>query len=178
MRGNEARALCAEFHTFYVQEKRGKADLTKYREASIKIFEVILNRCKNVEKASIDEAYLDLTDLVLERMRSSKTQPINIDLKDSYVVGSYTENDDLHGLLFIECALFLQEYNLKIFTDPQQNLKCWLAKNQDFSQETPDKMLIIGAQIVQEIREDIFNTLQFHCSAGIAHNKVLKYFYY
>jgi DNA polymerase eta len=41
MRGEEAKALCPDFQTFYVSQKRGKADLTKYRNASLKIFEII-----------------------------------------------------------------------------------------------------------------------------------------
>ncbi len=41
MRGEDAKALCPEFQTFYVNQKRGKADLTKYRNASLKIFEII-----------------------------------------------------------------------------------------------------------------------------------------
>ncbi len=41
MRGEDAKTLCPEFKTFYVSQKRGKADLTKYRNASLKIFEII-----------------------------------------------------------------------------------------------------------------------------------------
>ena len=90
MRGTEAKSLCPEFHAFFVKEKRGKADLTKYREASLKIFEIILSHCQNVEKASIDEAYIDLTDKVLEMIRSKSIEKIEAsDLKDSFVVGSY-----------------------------------------------------------------------------------------
>jgi DNA polymerase eta len=33
-------------------------------------------------------------------------------------------------------------------------------------------MLIVGAQIVKEIRDDIFTKLGYKCSAGIANNKV------
>ena len=33
-------------------------------------------------------------------------------------------------------------------------------------------MLAIGATIVEEIRKDIFDTLGYHCSAGISHSKV------
>ena len=29
MRGEQAKALCPDFHTFFVNEKRGKADLSK-----------------------------------------------------------------------------------------------------------------------------------------------------
>jgi DNA polymerase eta len=47
---------------------RGKADLTKYRNASEDVAKVIQNYTKIYEKASIDEAYLDITDLVNQRL--------------------------------------------------------------------------------------------------------------
>jgi nucleotidyltransferase/DNA polymerase involved in DNA repair len=58
------------------------------------------------------------------------------------------------------------------FSEREANLKDWLSRNEDLSQETYDNMLVVGAQIVQEIREDVYNSLQFRCSAGVAHNKV------
>jgi DNA polymerase eta len=30
MRGDQCKDICPEFHTFFVQEKRGKANLTKF----------------------------------------------------------------------------------------------------------------------------------------------------
>ncbi len=95
MRGDQAKAVCPEFHAFFVQEKRGKADLTKYREASLKIFDIITSHCEHVEKASIDEAYLDLTEKVLERIKSQKMKSKDSkELNDSFVVGSYTINNE------------------------------------------------------------------------------------
>jgi DNA polymerase eta len=96
MRGEEARAVCPEFQTFYVNSKRGKADISKYREASMKIFDVLVKHCQNVEKASIDEAYLDLTDQVLERIRNG-TAADQVNLKDSFVVGSFAEDGNDQG---------------------------------------------------------------------------------
>ena len=45
-----------------------------------------------MEKASIDEAYVDLTDRVLELVRSRQIVRIDpaSDLSDSFVVGSFT----------------------------------------------------------------------------------------
>lgn len=95
MRGEEAKALCPEFHTFFVQEKRGKADLAKYRDASLKIFDILGKHFKNVEKASIDEAYIDLTDMVSDYFENKKIE--NFELTDSFVVGTYNEK----GLLML-----------------------------------------------------------------------------
>ena len=66
MRGEQAKSMCPEIHIFSVTESRGKADLNKYRDASAEVFDVISEFAKEytikLEKASIDEAYLDLTD--------------------------------------------------------------------------------------------------------------------
>ena len=43
---------------------REKANLSKYREAGREVIEVLLESGATVERASIDEAYLDLTKLV------------------------------------------------------------------------------------------------------------------
>ncbi len=109
-----------------------------------------------VEKASIDEAYIDLTDLVLERIRNKTIEKVNLsDLTDSYVVGSFTLENN---------------------SDRETNLNAWLETITDLTVETNESMLAVGAMIVQEIRNDIFNTLGYNCSAGIAHNKTLAKF--
>jgi nucleotidyltransferase/DNA polymerase involved in DNA repair len=51
-------------------------------------------------------------------------------------------------------------------------LNAWLETITDLSVESNEAMLAVGAVIVQEIRQDIFKTLGYHCSAGLAHNKV------
>jgi nucleotidyltransferase/DNA polymerase involved in DNA repair len=58
-------------------------------------------------------------------------------------------------------------------TDRYKNLSAWLTPIK-FSKIniTNDAKLAIGALIVEEIRKDIFETLGYHCSAGICHNKV------
>jgi DNA polymerase eta len=146
MRGEDAKKLCADFHIFYVNQKRGKADLTKYREASAKIFEILLKHCVNVEKASIDEAYLDVTELVLNRIRNEISLPDNLkdSLKDSYL-GDSKNRDEFDK---------------------------WLENCTNLREETSDALLFVGALIAEEIRQDIYDTLGFKCSAGVAHNKV------
>lgn len=75
----ECRSKCPSIRLFYVPEQRGKADLTKYRNGSSEVFNVLLNFDPKlvVERASIDEAYLDLTDLVQDGTRSFDQVPIS-----------------------------------------------------------------------------------------------------
>lgn len=74
-RGNsvvDCKSKCPAVRLFWVPELRGKADLTKYRNASSEVFDVLLNFDPKlvVEKASIDEAYLDLTDMLQDSSRN------------------------------------------------------------------------------------------------------------
>lgn len=60
MKGNEARQACPEVALIQVPVKHGKSDLTIYRNAGKKVIDILSRWCI-VERASIDEAYIDLT---------------------------------------------------------------------------------------------------------------------
>lgn len=62
MRGDEAKKKCPEIILVQVPENRGKADLTQFREAGAEVMEVLAEFTGNLERASVDEAYMDLTD--------------------------------------------------------------------------------------------------------------------
>ena len=64
MRGAEAREKCPEIELVTVPVVREKANLSKYRKAGREVITVLLESGATVERASIDEAYLDLTKLV------------------------------------------------------------------------------------------------------------------
>ena len=67
MRGDDAREKCPDIVLVHVPENREKADLTKYRDAGKEVIEVLVGFGAVVERASIDEAYIDITTLVEER---------------------------------------------------------------------------------------------------------------
>ena len=64
MRGDEAKEKCPDITLVRVPEARGKANLTHYREAGAEVIAVLSRFCDNCERASVDEAYLDLTQQV------------------------------------------------------------------------------------------------------------------
>ena len=72
MRGDEAREKCPDIVLVRVPEVREKADLTKYRKAGREVIEVLLDTGAVVERASIDEAYLDLTKVVDKRLKDGE----------------------------------------------------------------------------------------------------------
>lgn len=69
MRGEEAKAHCPEIELVSVPNVRGKADLTKYRDAGKEVAEVLQLFTPALERASVDEAYLDITEKVMENLK-------------------------------------------------------------------------------------------------------------
>lgn len=61
--------------------------LLRYREASVEVME-IMSHFAVIERASIDEAYIDLTNAVQERLEKLQGQPVSADLLPStYIEG-------------------------------------------------------------------------------------------
>ncbi|CAF3641958.1 unnamed protein product [Rotaria socialis] len=149
MRGEQAKELCPDFHVFHVQEVNGKANLTRYRDASADVFRVLNGNFKLVEKASIDEAYVDLTDDVQKLKDENFPLTIN-DFSTTHLAGFTTKTEDerieILGKWLKDCQL----------DDEQRNLD-----------------LVFGAYLVERIRKKIKDETGFFCSAGIARNKIL-----
>lgn len=136
-----------------------KAALDPYRLQSRKAFDLVKSKlppspAQKVEKASIDEVFLDLSAqvyaIILQRY---------VDLLTAF---EDSANDSLLPL-------------------PPDTLLDWqsdklIAANADAEVTLPDwddVALKIGSEIVRGIRKDIFTELQYTCSAGIARNKTL-----
>lgn len=95
-RGHDAARKCRDLHIVQVPVKFGKADLTMYRDASQRVLDVLVSALKSyisenvssrikVEKASIDEIYIDLTaaagELAESVLRERCHSPHNFDTK-------------------------------------------------------------------------------------------------
>ncbi|KAM6461803.1 DNA polymerase eta [Liasis olivaceus] len=156
----DAKRLCPDLQLARVPEARGKADLSRYREASIEVMEV-MSRFAVIERASIDEAYLDLTQAVQERLQKMKGQPISAEqLGTTYVQG------------------FPDSLEAEENTDNKEELRqrgvCQWLKSLPFGDPSnPELQLTIGAVIMEEMRAAVESVTGFRCSVGISHNKVL-----
>lgn len=145
MRGEEALAVCPDLNLISVPTQREKANLTKYRQASCEVFQTISSfEGITIERASVDEAYLDLTDIVEKEYETNFT-PFSL------------SNDDIR-------TTFLA-------VEDRQTLADWLLEIQKENNVDAIK-LAIGAKMVEKIRQKILDETKFHCSAGIAQNKV------
>lgn len=66
--------------------------LYRYRKAGREVIEVIKKHCNVIERASVDEAYLDITDIVDKRFTTTNVSPkeLTSSLANTYIVG-YSE---------------------------------------------------------------------------------------
>ncbi|XP_040286766.1 DNA polymerase eta [Bufo bufo] len=160
MFANDAKKLCAELQIARVREAHGKADLSKYREASVEVME-IMSRFAVVERASIDEAYIDLTDTVQGRIQEMAGRPIPPgSLKTTHVQGYPHLNPTEQSSLTREDQRRL-------------GVEQWLNSLDTGDPQSPELQLTVGAIIVEEMRAAVEAETTFQCSAGISHNKVL-----
>ncbi|EPY76700.1 DNA polymerase eta isoform 4 [Camelus ferus] len=160
MWADDAKKLCPDLLLAQVRESRGKADLTKYREASREVME-IMSHFTAIERASIDEAFVDLTSAVQERLQKLQGQPISADLLPSTYIEGLPK-----GPMTAEGTVQKEELR-------KQGLLQWLDSLQTDNTASPDLQLTMGAVIVEEMRAAIERQTGLQCSAGISHNKVL-----
>lgn len=147
MRGDQALKIAKDLHLFRVPELRGKADLTRYRDAGAEVLSVMCQFGAVVQRASIDEAYLDLTPVVTSEEVTSVSSE---SLPSTHVVG-YSEEPGGRSR--------------------EEAVAEWLSTVKD--SDGGDCLLARGCLLVERIRAAILEQTGFHCSAGIAHNKVL-----
>ncbi|XP_074093145.1 DNA polymerase eta isoform X2 [Macrotis lagotis] len=160
MWAEDAKKLCPDLLLAQVCETRGKADLTKYREASVEVMKV-MSRFAVIERSSIDEAYIDLTSAVQERLQKLQAQPITANLLASTYIQGFP-----HGSRALEGPIQKDERR-------EQGVIQWLESLPFDDPNSPDLWLTVGAVIVEEMRAAIERHTGFQCSAGISHNKVL-----
>ena len=184
MSGEEALAKCPLLHLFRVPEKRGKADLTRYRDVCARVIQVLSRYCSCVERASVDEAFLDVS----AEVDTMKSIPTSSNLNSTWVAGfeaqssACSESNDTgvteDDTSVVECA-----GDGAVGTDGgcdaregtrgrNQNLvEEWL------SAEGRESELGIarGAVLANDIRQAVLKETGCTCSAGIAHNKVSQY---
>ena len=70
--------------------KTCKVSLERYRDESYKILNIFQRFTDTVERASIDEAYLDLTEVINQKIKQSNYSTHHIvELRDTYFVFTF-----------------------------------------------------------------------------------------
>lgn len=166
MRGDEAKEHCPEIVLCKVPNVRGKADLTKYRDAGKEVAQVLQTFTPLLERASVDEAYLDITDSVLIKLREMNAGNYKLDASkftNTHAVG-YESMGSFVQDLTNRCAS-TEDDGPHIFENESEYEKTSFKRS--------DLKLLIGAAIVNDIRAAVKEKTGYNCSAGIAHNKIL-----
>ncbi|XP_061767757.1 DNA polymerase eta isoform X2 [Nerophis ophidion] len=161
---DDAKKLCPDLQVARVPESHGKADLTHYREASVEVIEV-MSRFAVIERASIDEAYMDLTAAVQQRLKDGADQHIEPGLLRTTYVQGYPHSLPEGQEAADEDAVTDKE------KQRSSGVQQWLASIA--TNNCAELQLTVGAIIVQEMRTAVERHTSFRCSAGISHNKVL-----
>ncbi|XP_023026507.1 DNA polymerase eta [Leptinotarsa decemlineata] len=168
MRGNEAKEKCPEIVLARVPQVRGKADLTKYREAGKRVAEVLQTFTLRLERASIDEAYLDITELVDRRKNDAESSGyLSIDrMKNTFVVGydtqNFLENMELSESNFRLAlgGVIVEEIREKVFIETGYECSAGIAHNKILAKlvcglHKPNKQTILPQESVELLYKDL-----------------------
>lgn len=121
---------------------REKADLTKYREAGKDVASVLQRFTTLLERASVDEAYLDITENVKKRFK---------EMSDGSFVLTPDKLLNCYAVGYNHIGDFIQSLTKKV--TPNKNIDhSGSATDQDKLYAKYDIQLLIGASIVNEIR--------------------------
>uniref|UniRef100_A0A7S4K9V7 DNA polymerase eta n=1 Tax=Guillardia theta TaxID=55529 RepID=A0A7S4K9V7_GUITH len=182
MRVEEAKKICPDLHLVHVEivtfegdtndkqlkqdEKRDdlprKVSLERYRNASMEVFEV-LQQYGIVEKASIDEAYIDVTKTVNNLYR----RIFDLEQNDADKHGLNETNDRFDEISEKFC-------NISSFEDLERTSKEFKSYGTIDTAKEEDLKLLLGAVICQAARAGVLEHTSFTCSGGISHNKMLS----
>uniref|UniRef100_A0AAQ4REZ7 DNA polymerase eta n=1 Tax=Gasterosteus aculeatus aculeatus TaxID=481459 RepID=A0AAQ4REZ7_GASAC len=166
---DDAKKLCPDLQVARVRESHGKADLTHYRDASVEVIEV-MSRFAVIERASIDEAYMDLTAAVQQRLKNLMDKPIEPHLLRATYIQGFPQTVPEHEASAEDAASGKEELR-------SRGLQQWLASLPyplPGEQSTAELNLTVGALIIEEMRAAVEKDTGYCCSAGISHNKVLS----
>nr|XP_061794436.1 DNA polymerase eta-like [Nerophis lumbriciformis] len=161
---DDAKKLCPDLQVARVRESHGKADLSPYREASVEVIEV-MSRFAVVERASIDEAYMDLTEVVQQRLKHMEDIAIQPHLLRTTCIQGYPHSLSEGEEEAADGAILDKE------KQRSAGVQQWLASVP--MHNSAELQLTVGALIVEEMRAAVEQHTSFQCSAGISHNKVL-----
>lgn len=138
-----------------------KVSLDPYRRESVKILKIFSQSCPLIEKASIDEAFLDFSipvrDILISRYSDLLSTPSNSTNLDDFLPPppqlDWKSTD--HNLILDSSSDHTEEVDEMMTTT-------WT-----------DVALMIGAELMAQCRKAVFDQLGYTCSAGVTTNKML-----
>ncbi|KAI9614241.1 hypothetical protein H4Q26_009384 [Puccinia striiformis f. sp. tritici PST-130] len=150
-----------------------KVSLDPYRRESVKILKIFSESCQTIEKASIDEAFLDFSIPVREIICKRYGLPTLEDLQDP--TSKINMDDPLPDPPSdLDWDGLVQSSNSSVVPlDDNDNDNDQHSGSETHHHTWSDIALLIGAELMAECRSKVFHQLGYTCSAGIATNKML-----
>lgn len=144
-----------------------KVSLDPYRRESRKIFKIFTEYCDLAEKASVDEVFLDLGRLCLQRLIFSDqlvadetNDPEILRIRETFTNGQYQLDSYLPE---VPESLKKLKFDGNVYNPNDEPLIC----------DWDDVLLALGSQITQEVRNHIEKTLGYTTSCGVAKTKTV-----
>ncbi|GEQ66480.1 hypothetical protein JCM33374_g143 [Metschnikowia sp. JCM 33374] len=161
-----------------------KVSLDPYRRESRKVFKILSRECDLVEKASVDECYLDLGRLVFARLlelfpflsaleEEDCLPPVPLELpKELKWEGKVIPTDEEEFNMNDEA---LQVNYAKVQEKKSISVKEGMATNDNFITITDwdDVCSLVGSQFLYKIRQEVHKELNYTTSGGIATTKTV-----
>lgn len=166
MRGDQAKEQCPDIELVSVPSIREKADLSKFRNAGKQVAAVLHNYTPLLSRASVDEAYLDITEQVQARLLDMNQGKFSLQpnsLKNTFAVG-YENIGEYVQIISERISKGAAATEHELANIPADDRK---------SYRKSDLKLLIAASIVTEMRAAVKEKTGYECSAGIAHNRIL-----
>lgn len=195
---DEARKLCPHLYVQHVATYRNgeaeagywgevdprthKVSLDPYRRESLKILAIFKEMVPRgeIEKASIDEAFLDLSSMVNERLleRFPNLKQVAEDAPeglDTPLPPPPPVDWSRAGSVFPGDQEVRKEVAAEDSEQEQEEMPNSDGVDGEVGGADPDTWedwaLCMGAEIMMELRDEVWKRLHYTCSAGIAHNK-------
>jgi DNA polymerase eta len=153
-----------KYHVRPSQETH-KVSLDVYRRESFKILSLLKRFAKRIEKASIDEAFIDLTPVILNKYPDLKI-PDSKTLEGIEVLGSMdTErfifnSDEIRDIRLLQGALIMKEIRAAIFEELGYTCSAGVARNKPLaklcsSMHKPNRQVVLLESHVKPFLKDI-----------------------
>lgn len=174
MRAEEAKKKCPNLEIAVVPGIRGKPDTSRYRVAGREVVEVLRRHCDVVERASVDEAYLDITEQVNREMSSGQRSSKEMieRLPNTFVIGYSTPGNNDEGSYSASDDQTLESTKRIFSAKRQEAVENWINAAYSELGDLQAQRLAVAGTIVERIRADIYETTGYRCSAGVSFNKV------
>lgn len=146
-----------------------KVSLDPYRRELRKVFRILQSQCDLVEKASVDECYLDLGRLVYNKLTDLFPFLKTLDAKERLPpIPKELPKDLLWEGIFVQSDTETLQFNGTELTSTTGKDQGTIIVN-----DWDDICYIIGSQYLYSIRQKVFEELKYTTSGGLATTKTV-----